>query len=77
MPDSRREEGVSKASDTRFNAQLRIASYSAITEQLVKNGLINNGEERTIRRHLSKMLDDLIHADLESLKKHTRDLSAN
>ena len=60
MPDTRREEGVSDATNNRYEPQLRIAAYCAITDLLSKKDLITKEEERKIRRRINKMQDDLI-----------------
>lgn len=57
----------------RYETQLRIAAYRAITDLLANNSLIDKVEERKIRKYISKMQDDLISP--ENHQKHDRDLS--
>ncbi len=74
MPVPRREERVSNATDNRYEAQLRIAAYRAITNLLAKNSLITKEEERQVRKRITKMQDDLIRPD-QNPHTHDRDLS--
>lgn len=72
--DTRREEGVSDATDNRYESQLRIAAYKAITDLLSKRDLITKEEERKIRKSINKMQDDLI-GPASNPHTHDRDLT--
>ena len=61
---------MSDATDNRYESQLRIAAYKAITDLLSKRDLLTKEEERKIRRRISKMQDDLIGP---SANPHTHD----
>ena len=74
MPDTRREEGVSDATNNRYEPQLRIAAYCAITDLLSKKDLSTKEEERKIRRRINKMQDDLI-GPAANPHTHDRDLT--
>jgi hypothetical protein len=74
MPDTRREEGVSNATDNRYESQLRIAAYKAITDLLSNNHLITKEEERKITSRINKMQDDLI-GPVANPHTHDRDLT--
>ena len=67
---------MSKADGTRFDIQLRIASYRAITDLLVANGLITKQDEKRIRKHLSKMGDSLIRPKSTDSLEHDREVTA-
>ena len=58
------------ATDNRYESQLRIAAYRAITDLLSKKHLITNEEERKIVSCIDKMQDDLIRP---SVNPHTHD----
>ncbi len=62
------------ANDTRFDAQLRISAYQAITDLLVENGLITKQDEKRIRKRISKMQDALLRPD-QNPHTHDRNLS--
>ena len=74
MPDTRREEGVSDATNNRYEPQLRIAAYCAITDLLSKKHLITKEEERKIISRINKMQDDLIRPATNP-HTHDRDLT--
>ena len=65
---------MSNTNDTRFDAQLRISAYQAITDLLAENKLITKQDERRIRKRISKMQDALIRPD-KNPHTHDRDLS--
>ena len=65
---------MSDATDNRYESQLRIAAYRAITDLLSKNDLITKEEERKIIRRINKMQDDLIRP-ASNPHTHDRDLS--
>ena len=73
MPDTGREEEVSDINN-RFDKELRIAAYRAITDLLAKNGLVNKDEESIIRKRIFKMQDALLRPDKKP-HTHDRDLS--
>lgn len=57
----------------RYDTNLRIASYRAITDLLAKRRLTTKEEDRKIRKCIERMQDDLIRAD--EACAHDRDLS--
>lgn len=65
---------MSDATDNRYESQLRIAAYRAITDLLSKNDLITKEEERKIVRCINKMQDDLIRPAANP-HTHDRDLT--
>lgn len=65
---------MSNATNNRYEAQLRIAAYRAITDLLAKNGLITKEEERLVRKRIFRMQDALIRPD-QNPHTHDRDLS--
>ena len=66
---------MSNTNNNRYESQLRIASYQAITDLLVKKDLIKKEEERKIRKHIVKMQNSLI-GPIANPHTHDRDLSA-
>ena len=66
---------MSNTNNNRYESQLRIASYQAITDLLVKKDLIKKEEERKIRKHIVKMQNSLIRP-IANPHTHDRDLSA-
>lgn len=58
----------------RYESQLRIAAYKAITDLLAKNNLITKDEERKIIKRIDKMQDGLIRPN-ENPHTHDRDLT--
>ena len=66
---------MSKTYDARFDIQLRIASYRAITDLLVANGLITKQDEKRIRKHLSKMGNSLIRPESTVSTEHDREVT--
>ena len=65
---------MSDATANRYESQLRIAAYRAITDLLSKNDLITKEEERKIVRCINKMQDDLI-GPASNPHTHDRDLT--
>ena len=65
---------MSNANNNRYESQLRIAAYQAITDLLAKNRLITRQEECSIKKRINKMQDDLIRPD-KNPHTHDRDLS--
>ena len=65
---------MSDATDNRYESQLRIAAYKAITDLLSKRDLLTKEEERKIRRRINKMQDDLIGPSANP-HPHDRDLT--
>lgn len=61
---------MSNATDNRYESQLRIVAYRAITDLLSKKHLITKEEERKIVSCIDKMQDDLIQP---SINPHTHD----
>ena len=61
---------MSNATDNRYESQLRIVAYRAITDLLSKKHLITKEEERKIVSCIDKMQDDLIRP---SVNPHTHD----
>ena len=55
---------------SRYESQLKIAAYKAITDLLSRQNLILSDEEKRIRKHIIKMQDALIGP---SKKPHTHD----
>ncbi len=60
--------------DTRFDVQLRISAYQAITDLLAENGLITKQDERRIRKRIAKMQDAIIRPE-QNPHTHDRNLS--
>ena len=69
------ERSVIPANNNRYETELRIAAYTAITDLLVKNALIKKNEERIIRRRISLLKDSLIRPNDGNPHTHDRDLS--
>ena len=65
---------VSNATNNRYEAQLRIAAYRAITDLLAKNSLITKEEERQVRKRIARMQDALIRPN-QNPHTHDRNLT--
>lgn len=59
---------------TRFDNQLRITAFKAITEQLIQHNLITKDEATKIKAEISRMEDSLIPPERSEKVEHSRDL---
>ena len=66
---------MSSATNNRYDTQLRIIAYRALTDLLAEKKLLTKEEEQRIRKHIVKMQDNNICPDDTKICVHDRNLT--
>ena len=66
---------VRRANNRLFEAGLKGAYFSAITDRLVEKGLITKKEEKMIRRKIDKIREEALSPTIKTPSKHAQEIT--